>query len=240
MWDRTKMREWLPSTQQMSDAAQLRPEAYTAITMRQALGMIVLLGLVAGFIPFLVNWALAARTGAALPLAMLARAGAAMQGGPLVFPAAPVMSVMGDLYQTLAGLGQPLPGWLAAGLSALGEWISWPLRWLNLWIVYGLLVMVLNKGLGATNTLQRFYAATGFAAVPLLLSGLAPIPCLGGLFRLAAWIWALAVYVKANQAVTGLSLGRSALAVFLPLGAILLFFLMLAGLWAMGLIFALG
>ena len=240
----TKLREWLPSTQAMSHAAQLRVEVYTGITMRQALGMVVLLGLAAGFIPFLANWFVAARVGAALPLALLARAGAAMQEqAPIlapVFPAGPAMALWGELYQTLAGLGQPLPGWLAGGVSALGEWINWPLRWLELWIVYGLLVMVVNKLLGATNTLQRFYAATGFAAVPLLLSGLSPIPCLGGLFSLVAWLWALAVYVRANQAVTGFSTGRALLAVFLPLGALFLLFLLLVGLWLIGLLFTLA
>lgn len=236
--------EWLPHSQQMSDAVQLRQDVYGTISMRQALGMILVLGLAAGFIPFLMNWFQAARVGAALPLAQLAIAGAEMQKNiPQFMPwfsGLPSMEAIAELYQTLGGLGQPFPGWLAAGLSALGEWINWPLRWLSLWMGYGLLVMVANKLLGATGTLQRFYAATGFAAVPLLLTGLSPIPCVGAVANVVAAVWSFAVYVKANQAFTGFSLARTLLAVVLPVVVLfILGLLVIAVLLVFGMVLAL-
>jgi hypothetical protein len=225
--------DWLPHSQQMSDAVQLRQNVYGTISMRQGLGMIVVLGLAAGFIPFLVNWFQAAQIGAALPLAQLARAGAELQkSAPQFmpwFPGLPSVETVADLYQTLGGLGQPFPGWLAAGLSALGEWINWPLRWLSLWIGYGLLVMVANKLLGATGTLQRFYAATSFATVPLLLTGLSPIPCVGAVFNILAAAWSFTVYVKANQAFTGFSLTQALLAVVLPVIVLFVLWLLVVG-----------
>ena len=203
----------------MSNAVQLRRHAYTNITMQQALGMVVVLGLVAGLLPFLVNWVLAARMDAALPLARAARSSAQLsERFPAFFMGLSGVNPMAvsDFYLTAAGLDQPFPGWLAGGLSALGVWLNWPLRWLTAWIVYGALVMVIDKAFGATMTLQRFYAATGYAAVPLLLTGLAPIPCLGGLAVLVGIIWSVVVYVRANQDIAEISLLQSAGAVFLP------------------------
>ena len=226
-------RHWLPSPQQISNGAQMRPHAYTDSTMQQALGMIVSLGLLAGLLPFAVHWFVAARAGTVLPLAQAARSTIEMQGLAGRFGSGvPWLwdpSAVSDLYRTLAGLDQPLPGWLAAGLSALGEWINWPLRWLTLWIVYGILVMVANKMLGGHVTLQRFFAATSFAAAPLLLTGLSPIPCLGALASVAGIVWALAVYVRANAEVTGLETSRAAAAVLLPIPMLGLLFLLAAG-----------
>ncbi len=42
-------------------------------------------------------------------------------------------TVDGNL-QTIAGLSPNAPGWLAAGLSALGVWVNQPLSWLTAWI----------------------------------------------------------------------------------------------------------
>ncbi|MBI1293644.1 hypothetical protein GC175_01635 [bacterium] len=212
-------RDWLPAPQQMSDAAQMRPGAYTRTTMQQTLGMVVLLGLLAGIIPFIVNWVTAARMDAALPLAEAARASIQFDRTlPDFFigPAGVNPAIWMELYPTLAGLPQPLPGWIVGGLSALGAWLSLPLHWLGLWIVYGAMVMVANKALGATCTLQRFYAATGFAAVPLLLTGLSPVACLGALATVAGVLWAAAIYIRANQNVTGLPLLHSGMAALLP------------------------
>jgi hypothetical protein len=70
-------------------------------------------------------------------------------------------SLLGDALQTLAGLSPALlPGWLAALLSTVGEWINWPLRWLTWWLVYGTATLLAAKVWGATTTLQRFLAAT--------------------------------------------------------------------------------
>ncbi len=227
-------RDWLPSPQQISNAAQLRRTAYLHSTMQQAMGMIVLLALLAGLLPFVMNWIAAAQTGTVLPIAEAVRAGTETQdvAGRISFstPWFFNSAALHELYQTVAGMDQPLPGWLAGGLSALGEWVNWPLRWLSLWIVYGAAVLVANKGLGGNVTMQRFYAATSYAAAPLLLTGLSPIPCLGALAGLAGIGWSLAVYVRANAEVTGLPLPRAAAAVLLPLPVIGLVILLTGGL----------
>ena len=207
----------------MSDAVQLRASGFTETTMRQSLGMVFLLGLLAGFLPFLVNWEQAASVGTALPLARLGAQASLLQEAPLNSISTFFDPVhLGEMFQVIAGLPQPLPGWLAAFVSALGEWINWPLRWLAVWIVYGALVMVCNNVLGATCRLQPFFAATGFAAAPLLLIGLSPIPCLGRVCSVVGVIWAFAVYARANEEVTQLPRLRSLTAVLLPLLFILI------------------
>ena len=217
------IRHWLPTPQKMSDAVQLRASGFTETTMRQSLGMVFLLGLLAGFLPFLVNWEQAASAGTALPLARLGAQASLLQDLPLNYVFALFNPVhLGELFQLIAGLPQPLPGWLAAFISALGEWINWPLRWLALWIVYGALVMVCNHVLGATCRLQPFFAATGFAAAPLLLIGLSPIPCFGRVCSVVGVIWAFLVYTRANEEVTRLPRLRSLAAVLLPLLFILI------------------
>ena len=207
----------------MSDAVQLRASGFTETTMRQSLGMVVLLGLLAGFLPFLVNWTQAASVGTALPLARLGAQASLLQETPLNYISTffdPIQ--LGELFQVIAGLPQPLPGWLTAFISAFGEWINWPLRWLAVWIVYGALVMVCNNVLGATCRLQPFFAATGFAAAPLLLIGLSPIPCLGRVCSVIGVVWAFIVYSRANEEVTSLPRLHSLTAVTLPLLFILI------------------
>lgn len=235
-------RNWLPVPQQMSDAVQLRSHAYTQITMQQAMGMIVVLGLLAGFLPSINQWILAARMNTALPLAQAAQTSGQLRDSlPDIFIGVPGINLVafGEFYPTLAGLPQPLPGWAAGGLSALGEWINWPLQWLSLWIIYGAFVMVINKAFGATPTLQQFYAATGYAAVPLLLTGLSLIPCLGWLAVIVGTIWSAVVYIRANQDVTGLATFQAAAAVVLPAAILLLLLLALLGMAAFSLIFSL-
>jgi hypothetical protein len=70
--------------------------------------------------------------------------------------------------------------------------------------------------MGATTTLQRFYAATGYAVVPLVFTALSPIPCLGAIVSLVAWIWALVIYVQALRVVTRLEAGPAVLCLVAP------------------------
>jgi hypothetical protein len=221
--------QWLPGRDQIASAVQLRihevigatgdereNEALpTTTSMRQGIGLILVTGLLAGVLPFLVNWIVAAGAGTALPLAQLARQLAARNERWSTNPPFG-LDIWIETASTVAGLDPRLPGWLAALLSALGEWINWPLRWLTIWLVYGLVVLLVSRLWGATTTLQRFYAATSYAVAPLLLTALTPIPCLGALAGLVAGIWAGVVYVHAVQTVTGLSPGHAALSALLP------------------------
>lgn len=226
--------EWLPSLQQMSNALQLQfetkqlddtlefsPDSVRNTTMRQGLGMIGVLALVAGLLPFLVNWFIAARAGTALPmaeLALMARNWDTPNGG--MGPGA----VAAETARMIAGLEPSVfPGWLAAFLSALGEWVQWPLRWWTLWLAYGVGVLVMTRVLAAPRspTLQRFFALTSYAAVPLVLTALGPIPILGFLANLVAWIWAFVVYLSAVRMATGLETGKAILSILTP-GAVLI------------------
>ena len=230
---RSRFAEWLPSLQQMSNAVQLQfaaparsmdlsapdPNSVFATSMRQGLGMIIVLALIAGSLLFVINWIGAAHMGTAVPLAEFAHRAMQREGAVPAGLANP-MTVLFEAGQTIAGLHPAVfPGWLAAGLSALGVWVNTPLRWLTMWLVYGLGVLIVAKLLGATTTLQRFYALTSYAAIPLVLTILGPIPCLGFIAGLIAYLWAFAIYLVAVREVTGTSLGYAFLCILAP-GAI--------------------
>ncbi len=209
---------WLPRRGQLKQALQFdfrvnQPDGVWGISMRQGMGLVVVAALVAGLLPFLVNWITAARMGTALPLALMAHASArAADADPGSF-----RTGIATLWQTLAGLPPAyFPGWLAALLSSLGAWINWPLNWLTGWIVYGTGVLVVAKTWGVPTTLQRFFAMTSYAAMPLILTGLRPIPCLGPVAVFVAVMWMLTLYVACVRAVTGLDWLRAAVVVILP------------------------
>ncbi|MEZ4863510.1 MAG: YIP1 family protein [Caldilineaceae bacterium] len=235
---------WLPAWPQVRTAVMLRvnevageyeaEQAETAdlrtTSMRQGIGLVFVAGLVGGLLPFLVNWVTAARMGTALPLAQLARY-AEQQGATTT--SSPWLQVWTDSARTLAGLTPILPGWLAAGLSALGAWVNTPLQWLTVWLVYGLGVLLVAKLLGAGATLQRFYAATSYAFVPLMLLTLRPIPYLGPLALLVGVLWAIALYAHAVHSVTYLPIRAVALALGAPLGVGLLLILIVLSVLAL-------
>jgi hypothetical protein len=221
---------WLPKLDQIQQAIQLHFEPLPAnalesqanalaLSMRQGMGLVIVAALLAGLIPFLVNTTIALRAGAPLPLIQLAQQTQTPPGTP--------PSLLGDAFGTLAGLPPAvLPGWLAALLSTVGEWINWPLHWLTWWIVYGLATLLAAKAWGAPTTLQRFYAVTSYAAVPLILTGLGPIPCLGVVARIVAVVWAATVYVAAVRTITGLDWLRALVAAILPAALVSLLGLM--------------
>lgn len=231
LWART---DWLPRQEQLINALQLRvnealttTENHPGATMRQGLGLVVVAGLLAGTLPFLVNWVVAARVGAALPLV---RAAEEFQRRADRLSATPLpLHVWAETANSIAGMSPRLPGWIAAGLSALGQWINLPLNWLTCWIVYGLAVLVIAKLLGATTTLPRFYAATAYGFAPLVLTLLSPVPCLGWLATVLAVVWALIVYIHAVQVTTALSVGKALLATILPAVVFALVSLVLLG-----------
>lgn len=226
-----------------------------AISMRQGVGMICLVGLVAGLLPFLFNAGLAARMGVALPLAQstqvydsvvdsLTRGRDATPLAEQMFygPDASPDDAVGDAQELLSGnptdqairkIAELQPIWpvpIVALLSALGEWINWPLRLLTVWLVYGTIVLLICHLLGATTTIQNYLAATSYAALPILLYGLLPIPLLGALALLVGTIAAAVVYVVMAKTVTGLSMAKTISAMVAPLLLVLVLGLLVAGL----------
>ena len=187
------------------------------VSMRQGMGLVCLTALIAGIAPFLWNWTQAASVGTALPLAQAAQAWAQpVSADPATVNPHALGSVIGETVQIVAGLSPRAPGGVAAFLSALGEWLNWPMRWLAVWIVYGLGVLSMALLLGAHTTLQRFYAVTSYAAIPLLLGGLAFIPWLGWLLGLVGLVWAVAIYFHAARAITGLNRRYMAISMIVP------------------------
>jgi hypothetical protein len=90
-------------------------------------------------------------------------------------------------------------------------------------LVYGAAVLLASKAWGAPTTLQQFFSITSYAAVPMILIGLGPIPCLGTLAQAIAGIWMLTVYIVSVRTATGLDWGRAAVSVILPGALVLLF-----------------
>jgi hypothetical protein len=231
--------QWLPQRAQVISAVQLRIDEVVGVTgdefeneadvrttsMRQGMGLVALTGLVAGALPFLANLITAIRAGTALPLARMANTLSERS----VIGAALPLDVWAETAQTIAGLDPRLPGWLAALFSALGGWVNWPLNWLTFWLVYGFGVLLVAKLFGAPTTLQRFYAATSFAFVPLVLTGLSPIPCIGGLAGLVALFWMFILYVHAVQVVTDIGIPKAVICVLLPAAGGVLLSLIIAG-----------
>lgn len=212
---------WVPNISQMwaalslktADAVDPFERGMVTVTMRQGIGMIALLGLLAGVIPLIANLWLAVPMRTSVPLAQVADAAAQfLNVNSGIIP----LDIAGATVQTIAGTEPRMPGIFAALLSALGIWINWPLGWLANWIVYGTVVFALARLMGATNTLQSFFAATSFTAVPLLLTGLAPIPCVGPLAGLLGMVLAFAVYFQAMRFVTRLDGGRTVICMLLP------------------------
>lgn len=205
----------------------------TMTSMRQGLGLVVLAAIIGGVIPFVVNWIQAAQVGTALPLLTLARYAEQQSAAAPIF--SPFTQAWTEVTYTVAGLPPSLPGWLAAGLSALGAWANWPLTWLMIWIVYGAGVLVALKLQGATNTLPHLYAATSYAFVPFVLLGLRPLPYLGVLLALVGTVWALVIYGQAVRTISHLSTPRVIVSLIAPLLAAVI--LGLLGLGIVALIF---
>jgi hypothetical protein len=221
--------DWLPDQEQVVNALQFQfepfseeeeeaypPDSVWFTSMRQGLGLVVVAGLIGGFIPFLVNWFIGIGTGTVVPLAGLVRGTEIVAAEPFI----PWVTTW-QAFQNAAGLQPALfPGWLAAGLSALGLWLNWPLSWLSFWIVYGAAVLVVAHWLGSPATLQRFYALTSYAALPLVLTGLGIIPCVGVLINLLAGAYALVIYIFGVRAATRLTPGRAILAAVAPFAVV--------------------
>jgi hypothetical protein len=212
---------WLPDFNQMWNAARLNltdaldpfERGIVTVSMRQGIGMIIVLGLLAGLLPFVANLWLGLSMGAAAPLAAAATALAELAAE---YAANDVAAYVASNAGILAGIEPQMPGFLAALLSSLGLWLNVPLGWLSSWLVYGAIVAGLARLLGANNNLQLFFAATSFTAVPMLLTGLAPLPLLGPIAVVTAWIWAALLYYRAVRQVTRLDVVRTLLSMTLP------------------------
>jgi hypothetical protein len=131
----------------------------------------------------------------------------------------------------ISNLDTTLPRPLGALLQAFGGWLSlpfaasgFPLSVVSLvtWLGYGLWVMLLAKLLGGRGTLAGFLGTSALYAVPHVLSFFSWVPCLGAVLSLIAFLWGIAIYVKATIVSHELSIGRALVAVFVPMAVIVL------------------
>jgi len=240
------LRSWLPAWGQVRIALTLQVEQVITLwdeadgeattwhttSMRQGVGLVIVTALLGGLLPLFVQWLQAAQIGTATPLAALAHYAEAQSNMVAVTPFTQAWT---NTARTIAGLEPIAPVWLAAGLSALGNWLNWPLTWLTIWLVYGLGVLVTLKLQGATTTLPHFYGATSYAFVPLVLTGLGVIPYLGPFFNLAGIIWAVLIYGETVRTLATLPTQRVVLTLLTPLAVGSLLALIGAG--ALALIF---
>jgi Yip1 domain len=232
--DLWRWRSWLPAWVQVRAALQLQLDQVidpwqddaeemaqvSTTSMRQGLGLVVVAALLAGALPFLDNWITAAQIGTALPLALWAHY--AEQQSNSITAVTPFVQIWTEAVRTIAGLSPIAPGWLAAGLSALGAWVNWPLNWLTIWLVHGLGVLIAIKVQGSTATLPHFYAATSYAFAPLVLFGLQPIPYIGLLFGMVGFIWAVIIYAQGVQTLSQLSYRKVMMSLLAPVVVALL------------------
>jgi len=219
-------RDWLPSLQQAWDALLFRlPDALdphergvVTTSMRQGLGLVVVMGLLAGLAPFVSNLWLSLSVGAAAPLANLGRAA---EQWLTAYGTVPAVEIVAHTVQSVAGLEPRLPGVVAATFSSLGLWLNTPLNWLSLWIIYGACVLATARFMGARATLETFFAATSFAFVPLVLTGLVAIPFAGPVLSLVGVVWSFLLYVQTAFWATRLSVARIVISMLLPIAVLL-------------------
>jgi hypothetical protein len=132
-----------------------------------------------------------------------------------------------DIGTRIAALPTLLPQSVSRVLEQVGKWGSRPFggagiplaaATLGAWLGYGIWVMLFAKLLGGKATLTGFFGTTALFAVPHLLLILRWVPYLGGLLALIAFVWGLALYIKATAVSHEISLDRAFFTVaFLPI-----------------------
>ncbi len=112
----------------------------------------------------------------------------------------------------------------APWLWALGAWLGAPMRFWTIWLVGGLLVFMVARMIGARNTLPRFFAATGYAFLPLLLLVLLPVPIVGAVALVVALILFVLAYAQGVQVATQMEWGHVLIAMGLPIALLAILF----------------
>jgi hypothetical protein len=213
-----------------------RPNLFT-----RGIVLIAIVILVAGLIVFAVNLVNQVRAPDLNMLEQRIRQGFEMQArfNPGMQNMPPeVQQMMDQMIETIipmvkdiASIEAPLPRGISGFFMATGAYLSRVFGALGSWMLYGALVLIAVNLLGGTAKLPDFLGMTALYSIPLLLSLLTPLPCVGALLALVGWIWALVVYVKSVSVASGMDGGRSVIAVFAPLVVIILLGILLLILW---------
>jgi hypothetical protein len=215
---------WLPTLMQMRMAVTQKlaqaigPDA-TGVpfhrgqhtSMRQGFGMVALVGLLASLPPIIALWLGNTDFAAGFP-----------------FLAAPVLSIVdlltgywGRIVElSLFGNDEATVQSVVGGepwLWALGAWLGAPVRMLTLWLAGGLSIFVAARVFGARNTLPRFFAATSYAFLPLLLMALLPVSFVGVIALPVGLALFFVMYAQGVQIATQMEWGHVLITLLAPL-----------------------
>ncbi len=116
----------------------------------------------------------------------------------------------------ISQLKTPLPKFLSVIFEFAGDFLSTPWGRMARWMGYTLLVLLVAKLLGGRATLPQMLGATAVYIIPHILGIFSFIPCLGGLLGLMAMLWGIAIYIKAVAVANDFSAGRAATATVIP------------------------
>lgn len=194
--------------------------------------LIAIVILVAGLVVFAVNLVERVRAPDLAEIEDAIRQGFEMQYqfNPGLRDAPPeVQKMMDQMIETIipmvrdiSQIEAPLPRGISGFLQATGMYLSRVFGALGSWMLYGALVLIAVNLLGGSAKLPDFLGMTALYSMPLLLTLLTPIPCVGSLLALIGWIWAIVVYVKAVSVASDMDGGRSIIAVLAPFVVVLL------------------
>jgi len=217
---------WLPIFEQMRtatvqqielavgpDAAGVPFHRGLHSSMRQAFGMVGMVALLATFPATIASWLGIGVTARFAPFAGVAEVLTGNWGR---------MAELALFGMDEATLENSIAG--APWLWTLGAWLGAPMRFWTIWLVGGLLVFAIARMIGASNTLPRFFAATGYAFLPLLLLVLLPIPVFGVVALVAALILFILAYAQGVQVATQMEWGHVLIAMGLPIALLAILF----------------
>ncbi len=139
------------------------------------------------------------------------------------------------LNRTMPGLMEGLEGSLGEGfdmslipqMSPIGAFLNAVIGALLSWLVWSALTyFVGTKLFNGTADMGEMLRVIGFAQAPRLLSALGFIPCIGALFSIAGWVWALAASFVAIREGLDLDNGKTLLTIIVSfIGALIVSFL---------------
>jgi hypothetical protein len=126
---------------------------------------------------------------------------------PILEQASANFEAVAQMIAEIEALPTALPRPVGKILTAFGAWVSHPFgaasfplsaAVLATWLGYGIWVMLAAKLMGGRGTLVGFFGTTALFAVPHVLDFFRWVPYVGPFLGFAAWIWGLAIYVKAT------------------------------------------
>lgn len=237
------------------DVLLFRDEAYAqhvarADVLKRGLALLVLVTLLAGLIPFIVNVINDLRLASIEVQRQEAEVGI-QEFVKSLDAVRPYLDLPPGFEEQMtaymrAGMGigfdveslpTRLPKPVGRVLQDLGAFLSLPFSRLAGWMGYALWVLLVAKLMGGRATVSQMLGATALYAVPHILDFLGFVSCLGPMIGLVATVWGIAIYVKALTVASDFSIGRAITATIVPvlivavlslLGILMLFILALA------------